>query len=239
MTNFIITAGGVSEPIDKVRKITNSSSGKLGKIITEEILKSQNNVNIIYYICSKNAVRPTNDKVKIIEIENTMDLKTKVELLLNNIHIDYFIHSMAVADYMVDYITNKELLQQSIINSDYNVSNALKDNQGKITGNKISSNQKDLIIVLKPTPKIISMIKNLSPETFLVGFKLLDKVSEQQLITVATELRDKNSCDLVIANDLDNIKKGNHKAFIIDKKDQIIIANNKDDIAKKLVKKIF
>lgn len=239
MANFIITAGGVSEPIDKVRKITNSSSGKLGKIIAEEILNNKNNVDIIYYICSKNALKPINDKVKIIEIENTMDLKAKVELLLRNIHIDYFIHSMAVADYMVDYITNKQLLQESIINSDYNVAKALEDNQRKITDNKISSNQKDLIIVLKPTPKIISMIKNLSPETFLVGFKLLDKVSEQQLITVAIELRDKNSCDLVIANDLDNIKKGTHKAFIIDREDKIMIANNKEDISKKLVKKMF
>lgn len=239
MSNFIITAGGVSEPIDKVRKITNSSSGKLGKIIAEEILKCKSNVNIIYYICSKNAARPISDKVKIIEIENTMDLKAKVELLLRNIHIDYFIHSMAVADYMVDYITNKELLQQAIINSNYNVSSALDDNQKKITDNKISSNQKDLIIILKPTPKIISIIKSLSPETFLVGFKLLDKVSEQQLITVATELRDKNNCDLVIANDLDNIRKGKHKAFIIDRNDKIMIANDKEDIAKKLVKKIF
>lgn len=239
MANFIITAGGVSEPIDKVRKITNSSSGKLGKIIAEEILKSNNNVNIIYYICPKNALKPVNEKVKIIEVNNTMELKAKIELLLKNVNINYFIHSMAVADYMVDYITTKKLLEESIINSNYNIAKALEDDQRKITVNKISSNQKDLIIVLKPTPKIISMIKNLSPETFLVGFKLLDKVSERYLIEVATELRDKNNCDLVVANDLDNIRKGVHKAFIIDKNDEIMIANNKEDIAKKLVKKMF
>lgn len=239
MANFIITAGGVSEPIDKVRKITNSSSGKLGKIIAEEILKSNNNVNIIYYICPKNALKPVNEKVKIIEVNNTMELKAKIELLLKNVNINYFIHSMAVADYMVDYITTKKMLEESIINSNYNIAKALEDDQRKITDNKISSNQKDLIIVLKPTPKIISMIKNLNPETFLVGFKLLDKVSEQQLIEVATELRDKNNCDLVVANDLDNIRKGVHKAFIIDKNDEIMIANNKEDIAKKLVKKMF
>lgn len=239
MANFIITAGGVSEPINKVRKITNSSSGKLGKIIAEEILKSNNNVNIIYYICPKNALKPVNEKVKIIEVNNTMELKAKIELLLKNVNINYFIHSMAVADYMVDYITTKKLLEESIINSNYNIAKALENDQRKITDNKISSNQKDLIIVLKPTPKIISMIKNLNPETFLVGFKLLDKVSEQQLIEVATELRDKNNCDLVVANDLDNIRKGVHKAFIIDKNDEIMIANNKEDIAKKLVKKMF
>ncbi len=34
--NVVITAGGTSEPIDMVRKITNSSSGKLGSIIASK-----------------------------------------------------------------------------------------------------------------------------------------------------------------------------------------------------------
>ena len=38
MKKFIITAGGTSEKIDNVRKITNSSSGKLGMTIANHIL---------------------------------------------------------------------------------------------------------------------------------------------------------------------------------------------------------
>ena len=49
--NVVITSGGTSEPIDNVRKITNSSSGKLGCTIAEEILKLDN-LDKIYYICS-------------------------------------------------------------------------------------------------------------------------------------------------------------------------------------------
>ena len=223
MKNIIVTAGGTSEKIDNVRKITNSSTGKLGMKIALELLKKYNDVKI-YYVCSRNSLRPINDRVEVIEIDGTMDLKNNIENLLTQNKIDYFIHSMAVSDYMVDYVTNLE----SIKNNNIKV----------ISGNKISSNEDNLVIVLKPTPKIISIIKNISPETYLVGFKLLDGVSKKELISVAKKLRDKNKCDLVVANDLENIRKGNHKAYIIDKKDEIEEVNGKDVIAKQLVRRL-
>ena len=55
---------------------------------------------------------------------------------------------------------------------------------------------------------------------------------------MAKRLRDKNNCDLVVANDLENIRNGNHTAYIIDQDNNICEANGKDDIAKKLVKRI-
>ena len=223
MKNIIVTAGGTSEKIDNVRKITNSSTGKLGMKITLELLKKYNDVKI-YYVCSRNSLRPINDRVEVIEIDGTMDLKNNIEKLLTQNKIDYFIHSMAVSDYMVDYVTNLE---------------SIKSNNIKVINDtKISSNEENLVIVLKPTPKIISIIKNISPETYLVGFKLLDSVSREELISVAKKLRDKNKCDLVVANDLENIRKGNHKAYIIDKKDEIEEVNGKDVIAKQLVRRL-
>ncbi len=94
------------------------------------------------------------------------------------------------------------------------------------------------MILLKPTPKIISLIKPLSPSTFLVGFKLLDHVKTEELIKVATELKKKNQCDLVVANDLNDIRTGLHKAYIIGEKEEIIEAQGKEDIARKLVKRL-
>ena len=134
---------------------------------------------------------------------------------------------MAVADYMVDYVTTVDKMKKSFLNnSDMEV---IKDT-------KISSYENNLVLVLKPTPKIISLIKKESPLTYLVGFKLLDSVSKKELIEVATRLRDKNKCDLVVANDLEDIKNKEHKAYIIDKEDKIVEASDKEDIAKKLVR---
>ena len=49
--------------------------------------------------------------------------------------------------------------------------------KAKINDSKISSYEDNLVIILKRTPKIISMIKEISPSTHLIGFKLLDSVS--------------------------------------------------------------
>lgn len=226
MKKYVITSGGISEKIDNVRKITNSSSGKLGMTIANHLLESKSDITI-YYVCSKNALRPSNKRVKIIEVVGTLDLKDKVESLLRNEKIDYFIHTMAVADYMVDYVTTVDKMKKSFLNnSDMEV---IKDT-------KISSYENNLVLVLRPTPKIISLIKKESPLTYLVGFKLLDGVSKKELIEVAKRLRDKNKCDLVVANDLEDIRNKEHKAYIIDKEDKVVEASDKEDIAKKLVR---
>ena len=55
MKKIIITSGGTSERIDNVRKITNSSSGKLGMTIANHLLEGNNDI-MIYYVCSKNSL---------------------------------------------------------------------------------------------------------------------------------------------------------------------------------------
>lgn len=235
MKKIVITAGGTSEKIDNVRKITNSSSGKLGMTIANHLLKENDDL-IIYYVCSKNSLRPLDKRIKVIEIDDTISLKNKIENLLLNEKIDYFIHSMAVSDYMTDYVTTIERIKASIKNTS-NLEEAFS-NIEIINENKISSYEDNLVIVLKQTPKIISIIKDLSPQTYLVGFKLLDGVSKEELISVAKKLRDKNKCDLVVANDLATIRNGEHIAYIIDKNNEIEESHGKDDIAKKLVRRM-
>lgn len=241
--NVIITAGGTEEAIDNVRKITNVSSGKLGSMICNTLLENkESDIEKIFYLCPKSAVRPIdNEKIEFVFIKSVNDLKERVEELLKNNRIDLFIHSMAVSDYTVDYVTNASMLSKYIEESgSNNVRELILNNKNVFDMNgKISSTEKDLIIKLKPTPKVISLIKEFSPDTFLVGFKLLDNVEENELINVAINLKDKNKCDLVVANDLTNIKFGVHKTFIIDKENKIISANGKEEIAKKLVSRIF
>lgn len=237
--NIVVTAGGTSERIDNVRKITNSSTGKLGVRITEELLKQRERINKIFYIAPKNALKVCDENVEIIEIDGTEDLLDKVKNVLTNNTIDAFIHSMAVSDYQTSYVTNAKLLSGYIYEHMDNIEDAIINNPNKLTGNKISSKEDNLVIVLKPTPKVISHIKKFSPNTKLIGFKLLDNVSDEELIDVGYNLLLKNECDYVVANDLSKIKAGNHKAFIINKEKAIINASSKDDIAKKLGEIVF
>ena len=77
--------------------------------------------------------------------------------------------------------------------------------------------------MLKKTPKIISLIKKLSPNTKLIGFKLLENVKKNYLINVARKLMIKNDCDYVIANDLTQINENEHIAYLINNKNEEII----------------
>lgn len=222
--NIVITSGGTSEYIDAVRKITNSGTGKLGSIIAEQISKNEN-INKIFYIYTTKAILPNNNfnNIEYIEVKDTNSVKIAIENVLKNNKIDYFIHSMAISDYYVDYVTNIDLITKQI-DSKISIENILKNpNETLDNSSKLSSNEDNLIIMLKKTPKIINLIKKLSPNTKLIGFKLLENVKKNYLINVARKLMIKNDCDYVIANDLTQINENEHIAYLINNKNEEII----------------
>ena len=222
--NIVITSGGTSEYIDAVRKITNSGTGKLGSIIAEQISKNEN-INKIFYIYTTKAILPNNNfnNIEYIKVKDTNSVKIAIENVLKNNKIDYFIHSMAISDYYVDYVTNIDLITKQI-DSKISIENILKNpNETLDNSSKLSSNEDNLIIMLKKTPKIISLIKKLSPNTKLIGFKLLENVKKNYLINVARKLMIKNDCDYVIANDLTQINENEHIAYLINNKNEEII----------------
>ncbi len=229
---IVITAGGTSEYIDSVRKITNSGTGRLGVIIAQKFVEEQN-IDRIFYICSKNSLKPeTNQKIDVIEIDGTLDLEKKVRDVLLKNKIDFFIHSMAVSDYYVDMVTTSSLVDnfyRGSFKETLSVKDVKLDNS-----TKLSSYEDDLIVVMKKTPKIIKEIKELSPNTHLIGFKLLSNVSKSELIDVARKLLIKNDCDFVVANDAKDITRDKHEAIILDKTSEKYV-HTKDEIALSLL----
>lgn len=199
---LIITAGGTSERIDDVRSITNTSTGRLGHIIGETFLQRYGEkIDALYYLHGLRAQPLSGDCVKNIPIAGVRDLEKEMKTLLTGEKIDGVIHAMAVSDYMVREVTTLE---------------QLKSGSGeKPEGNKISSDIDDLTIVLQRAPKVIGMIKDLAPETVLVGFKLLSNVSREELIDVAHNLLEKNRCTYVLANDVKEIGGGRHRGYLV------------------------
>ena len=57
LKNILITSGGTSEPIDRIRSITNTSTGTLGSLIAKAFSAADSTENI-YYIHGKNAILP-------------------------------------------------------------------------------------------------------------------------------------------------------------------------------------
>lgn len=244
MKNIVITSGGTSEYIDKVRKITNSGTGKLGSIIADTFANNDEIENI-FYIHTPKAFIPKTEKAILIEVTDTMSVKNAVEKVLTENKIDIFIHSMAISDYYVDYVSTIQMISNDLFDDNgfyqtSQVENILKNPKNRLdNSSKLSSSEDNLVVVLKQTPKIINIIKNISPETILVGFKLLENVTQEYLLDIASKLMNKNNCDYVVANDLQDIKSGNHKAFLLHKDKTFFEINGKQEIANKLVETIL
>lgn len=227
--NIAITAGGTSEHIDAVRAITNTGTGTLASIIANKFLDDYSNeFDKIFYIHTTNAKLPRESgKVVLISTEDTMSVYNAVQKVLAENKVDYFIHAMAISDYFVDFVSTADMVVDSIMKSltDLSVESPadifLKGENRLDNSKKLSSDADNLVVVLRKTPKIIGSIKKFSPATHLIGFKLLNNVTEEQLIDVAYHLLQKNGCDYVVANDSAKITKEQHIAHIVDKDKKI------------------
>jgi len=252
--NIIITAGPTNEKIDSVMKITNMSTGALGNVLAETLLEDKGEeIETIYYISTKMSYKPRilTEKVKYVTIESTQDLIDALKEIFASKKIDIIIHSAAVGDYAGKYVITAEDLVQEIwetIQSAKNVEEITKERLMEIFENprsvydsdrKTSSYLEHLMTMLCLTPKVISMIKQMAPEVTLVGFKLLDKVSKEELYEVAAKLREKNQADYIVANDLSKIGNGKHWAMLLDAEGIVAECATKKEIAKALEKVLF
>ena len=222
---ILVTSGGTSEAIDRVRSITNHSTGRLGLVITEALIKAGHEVCLI---TTSHAIKPaSHPNLKIIEIKNTLDLLEEMRNLVKDYQV--LIHSMAVSDYTPVYMTSIDEVKASQDLSEF----LTKHN----TETKISSKEEAQILFLKKNPKIISLVKEWNPKIHLIGFKLLVDVSREYLIQIARESLEKNKADIIVANDLTQINAEQHIAYLVEKS-SFQTATSKQEIADLLLNKI-
>ena len=222
---ILVTSGGTSEAIDRVRSITNHSTGHLGLVITEALIKAGHELCLI---TTSHAIKPaSHPNLKIIEIKNTLDLLVEMRNLVKDYQV--LIHSMAVSDYTPVYMTSIDEVKASQDLSEF----LTKHN----TETKISSKEEAQILFLKKNPKIISLVKEWNPKIHLIGFKLLVDVSREYLIQIARESLEKNKADIIVANDLTQINAEQHIAYLVEKS-SFQTATSKQEIADLLLNKI-
>lgn len=219
--NILITSGGTSEKIDRVRSITNHSTGRLGKIIAETFLDKGDQVTLV---TTPKAVRPAaHPNLTIVQIENVAELLETLEQLVHT-H-DVLIHAMAVSDYTPVYMTGLEAVAASSDMTEFlNKTNS---------ESKISSQDDVQVLFLKKTPKIISLVKKWNTDIRLIGFKLLVDVSDEDLLKTARASLIKNQAEIIVANDLTEISNKEHKAYLVGN-DTVTHAQSKEEIAQLL-----
>lgn len=233
---ILITSGGTSEKIDDVRAITNHSSGKLGKAIAEEFAKDD---VLIDMITTRQAIKPEGKKIQFHYIESTVDLEKTLKQLMEENKYDAVIHSMAVSDFTPESSVTLEDLESAVATQPADLPKALVAIANGRSEKKISSDTDHLVVVLKKNPKIISLIKNLQPQTILVGFKLLVDVPMIELLNVAKESLEKNHADFILANDLAEIRGEKHHGYLINKQQKVKEAHTKTEIAELIKKEVM
>ncbi|WP_423363216.1 phosphopantothenoylcysteine decarboxylase [Mycoplasma sp. P36-A1] len=238
---ILVTSGGTSEKIDEVRKITNTSTGKLAKEIIKAFQDSFDDI-IIDLISTKKAVKPTN--VNLFLIENVKDLQHAMLDCLENNTYDVIIHCMAVSDYAVTKVYNEQKLIEDIyeqlkgktIDDPTIIKKSIENVSFLDNSKKLSSDIEAMYVKLEKTPKIISLIRKNAANSIIFGFKLLENVSDEELITVAKKQIKTNDTDFCVANDQVNINNEQHKAIIISKENNIVAsANTKQEVASAIV----
>jgi len=216
--NVLVSAGGTREYIDDVRVVTNISTGSLGAKIAEYFYEAGSKV---HYVHSKQAFMPScvgsqHDTSRLMthQIVTVNDLKETMEALIKGFKIDIVIHSAAVSDFTFDRSVPIKLS---------------------------SSSAEDFIEhmrkTIRPTVKIINLIKEWRPEVILVGFKFTVGKTYDEMVDIAYKSLGTYNGDYVVVNDKVEMEKHKiHVAYLMGRFDSIILPMwGKNDIATRLV----
>ena len=156
-------------------------------------------------------------RVRVINVETTGDMYKAVVMELKSSKYDVIIAAGAAADFAPE-----------------------KPIEHKVP----TRTTPELLLKLKPTPKIIDAVKKISPSAFLVAFKAEYELSDEELIKSAYQTLKAANADLIVANDVSRKGVGfnvdTNEVFIVDKDRNIIHVplTTKREVAKKLLDNI-
>lgn len=207
---MLITYGGTKEPIDKVRYIGNMSTGRTGETIAKYFIAKGDDVTCIKANSIQDLAQASNRNYFSFE-----DLQTALLEELHQTNYDVIIHAAAVSDYRVTSVSNNQ-------------------DDAVAIGGKIRSGQK-LQLVLEPTPKLITKIKDVSKnkKALLIGFKLTESASAQEKMDAVYKVFD-NGASIVVHNDLNEMSENIHPCQIFTSTQANVKTNTKQELAEKL-----
>ena len=217
----LFTSGGTEEPIDGVRRISNSSTGQTGAVLACYFAERGVDVTMLR---SERAVSPSSissgaDKIPVTELTYTSyaDLRDTLRNQLADQDWDAVVHLAAVSDYSVDEV---------IVDG----TPFPPGGPGKIgTG-------KEVILKLKPTAKILDSLRKWShnESVIVVGFKLTDGADDAHAEAQVNTLFARGGVDYVVHNDLRDIDSWHHPSVIWGKGGVLNKTETKDDMAEGL-----
>ncbi len=229
-----ISSGGTRVFIDDMRCITNASKGTTGQKLAEEAICRGYAVN---YVCSADARKPFDDYLKVDrynleqnpdgELQRLLKRDSYLKALEPQLNIcecnDFYDYQTQI----LDCAKKVDVLVLAIAASDYAPSR-------KVDG-KISSNSDEFNLTLIQLPKVISAVKSVNKNVFLVGFKALKNVSPDELVERAYSNMLRDQQDLCVANIVNGEKKfASFQTYIVTIEKGIIAVPGRNELPKVL-----
>lgn len=204
----LVTSGGTKIPIDRVRNITNMSKGTFGSKIAWEFLKLGHDVVFYKATDSKSPMSLTIDLFNGFNQNKISNWCVERSKYAQN----YMEYSYSTFDEYAENLKfiigleSPDVILLAAAVSDYGVENFI---DGKVRSNDMFS------IKLKQLPKLIYYVKEWAPNAKLVGFKLLVNSKHGELLDAANRSIKDNGCDMIVANDLQQMKDDNHQIDLV------------------------
>ncbi|MEK4424875.1 phosphopantothenoylcysteine decarboxylase domain-containing protein [Solibacillus sp. FSL K6-1523] len=213
----LITSGGTFEKWDNVRGHTNLSKGTMGCYLAEAAYAKGAHV---IYMHGVFAQLPENQReMRLVRFEGIEDLGDQLKEIARQQHVDYIIMAVAGSDWLVDKVFDQ-------------AGNELTE-KGKMPSDEPP------IIHFKKAPKILAQIKNWSPQSTLIGFKLEATEDEAFLIERAKLRMDSAQADFMVANSSKSLYGGMEPHIIVHKSGEIVRTDGKQQTALTLIEQLL
>jgi phosphopantothenoylcysteine decarboxylase/phosphopantothenate--cysteine ligase len=179
--NCIVTAGPTFENLDRVRRLTNSSSGRLGIELANFLVACGHDVSLLI---GEQASYCGERRGQTIEaFSTTADLRERLQARAGST-VNAVFHAAAVSDYAFGKLW-------------------VRSSQGdlvEVKGGKISTGQGSLLAELVPTPKVIAGLRDWFPQARIVGWKYEVDGDRKSVITAADKQIRECLTDACVAN---------------------------------------
>jgi phosphopantothenoylcysteine decarboxylase/phosphopantothenate--cysteine ligase len=177
---FLVTCGPTFEPLDKVRRLTNFSTGKLGVGLANYLQDAGHEVTVLkgYYATCKEACLG-----RTIVFTTTADLRERFQEAAKEKY-EVIFHTAAVSDFGFGKVFRRS------------ENGALEP----VTSGKFSTRDGNLLAELLPTPKIIAQLRELFPTAKIFGWKYEVDGTRENAILLGKKQVEENRTDYCVVN---------------------------------------
>lgn len=177
----VVTAGPTYESLDKVRRLTNFSTGRLGCELARFLMTHGHVVTLL--IGEQATYCGTRGATQIEIFSTTTDLQDRLRALSQR-PVDALFHAAAVSDFTF----GKTWLRSA------------EGESTEIKSGKISTRNGTLLTELVPTKKIISELRSWFPQTRIVGWKYEVDGDRSSVLEAARKQLKECRTDACVAN---------------------------------------